>query len=270
MAQHEASSSALSQMRFARLNRARPWLNIPEARGPVLAALASTPALEPGAPSAKRHGEYLNTLRRGIRVMASVTHNEVFVAAAAKKALRSVSPSALQRAEEGVASLQELESLEMWQQGDAHLYVESNVVSRMRLRRDPRVLAVLQMWWEASIRSEPLRDSGTLGFAAYAAIFDRIYRVMVRRWLSNSCRPLAVCCLQAAGGPAADPERGGSTPACRRCVSTIARRRRRACAKTGRTTKWDLSASGGRGSSTRSSSSQTSGRRASVRTSTFS
>ena len=70
-------------------------------------------------------------------------------------------------------SAEDVDNIPMWQQGDALLATEEKMAQRQRLRYDRRVLAVLQMFWEAAQRSLQAKgdvDADTLHREGHAMV----------------------------------------------------------------------------------------------------
>ena len=83
------------------------------------------------------------------------------------------------------ASAEDVDNIPMWKQGDAMLATEENMVLRKRLRYDRRVLAVLQLFWEAAQRS--LQAGGNVD----ADALHQEGHAMVCLALPTTPRPLA-------------------------------------------------------------------------------
>ena len=124
------------------------------------------------------HGNYLSKLRVGVK------HGG--------KVVRALTVSALalpaERADElalvtEVKSEAELESVELWRQGDATLYTKDNLSARAKLRYDPRVTQALQLFW-VTAQYTVQRDANdmhadTLHREGHEAMMRRVYKVMI-------------------------------------------------------------------------------------------
>ena len=105
--------------------------------------------------------QYLRKLRVGVRISESIAASNNAIAM--KGATRNIQNHAAESARSGrvvttVKSEQELANLEDWEQGDETMYTAENVERRLKLRRDRRVLAALQMWWDTAQRSRGITD----------------------------------------------------------------------------------------------------------------
>lgn len=194
----------------------RLWLRVPETREDVLVHLSRSETLGTsmragGSGSAYRHNDYLQKLRVGTRAALNVIASRAYVAAEAHRIASSLAadtglghgPQQLEgriAAASGggvvteVADEAELSALELWQQGDASLYTQELLERRARLRRDPRVSAALNLWWETAVRGDWVEEgwsldgsggpdagsTGSIGFKGYSAYLSRIYRVILR------------------------------------------------------------------------------------------
>ena len=84
-----------------------------------------------------------------------------------------------------VASDEEKASLALWQQGDVELNTANAIRDRSELRRHPKVLAALDAFWKATLRS--IQQNGreqdtTLNMYGYTYLFQRVYRVLIHTW----------------------------------------------------------------------------------------
>lgn len=154
----------------------------------VLQALTKTNEDEPSALFTK-HGEYLRTLRNGVKRM-------VAVAAASREAQTKHAMEAhiVEAAAHGVStsvdSADALNNLARWQQGDCSMYTANHVKSRMSLRMAPQVTDALQAFWEAALASSEAELGDTegegewprtraLSYEGYAMLLRRLYRTMI-------------------------------------------------------------------------------------------
>lgn len=163
----------------------RNWLKMEQANGRILEVLSRAATLQQTLMSGsyQHHGKYLHKLRVGTRAATAVAASEARLKAAATV----VTAEAATNIAHGtvitvVASEQEAAELELWQQGDVSLYTPEQLNSRMRLRRDRRVAAALQMWWETAQRDydDGSPEAGTITFEGYARMHLRLYRVVLK------------------------------------------------------------------------------------------
>ena len=142
--------------------------------------------------SVKRQGNYaryLETLRMGVKGMAVARAFEV------NRLVHQSTADAQQQIQAGnivtdVADASELEAVPLWAQGDAHLATKEKMAERQVLRYHPKVLAALQLFWEAAQRS--LQSGGDtsaneLHRKGHALMLRRIYRVMIRDFDAADC-----------------------------------------------------------------------------------
>ena len=135
----------------------------------------------------KGASNYMLTLRMGVKHADSVVR-----AFGAHPAAKKAAAEARELLSEGgrvvaeVATAEDLQKLELWQQGDSSLATEQKMLERHKLRFDRRVLEVLQAFWEASQRSIQSDDRGdaceVLSKEAHANMLKRVYRVMIRNY----------------------------------------------------------------------------------------
>ena len=135
----------------------------------------------------KGASNYMLTLRMGVKHADSVVrafgaHPAAKKAAAEARVLLSEGGRVVAE----VATEEDLQKLELWQQGDASLATEQKMLERHKLRFDRRVLEVLQAFWEASQRSIQSDDRGdaceVLSKEAHANTLKRVYRVMIKNY----------------------------------------------------------------------------------------
>ena len=136
---------------------------------------------------------YLQTLRAGakhadsvIRALGTNTQTARLVEDA-QRALESHDVVAT------VETAEELEKLEMWQQGDISLATEEKLKERQALRYDRRVLEQLQRFWEAaqnSIQSSGDDSADSLNQEGHAIMLRRICIL----WESPTCQPISDNC----------------------------------------------------------------------------
>ena len=135
----------------------------------------------------KGASNYMLTLRMGVKHADSVVR-----AFGAHPAAKKAAAEARELLSEGgrvvaeVATAEDLQKLELWQQGDSSLATEQKMLERHKLRFDRRVLEVLQAFWEASQRSIQSDDRGdaceVLSKEAHANMLKRVYRVMIKNY----------------------------------------------------------------------------------------
>ena len=136
-----------------------------------------------------RADRYLGVLRSGVKhliMMDGVAR--VFDAHSTARAAAEATARAIleQRTVVQVTTVEELEALPLWQQGDVSLATEEKLLQRQKLRWDRRVLEVLQAFWEAAVNSLRLAheacdgDETTLHREGHALMLRRIYRVMIK------------------------------------------------------------------------------------------
>ncbi len=147
-------------------------------------ALGMGPAVGKGGASSN-HARYMAKLRAGakhadsiMRIMGVKTHVQT-----AQLHAQTSMQSGL--AVTDVQTEEELEKLELWQQGDASLATEEKLRERQALRHDRRVLEALQAFWEAAQRSlhsggDP--NANELHQEGHAIMLRRIYRVMIKSY----------------------------------------------------------------------------------------
>ncbi|KOO22721.1 hypothetical protein Ctob_008296 [Chrysochromulina tobinii] len=135
----------------------------------------------------KGASNYMLTLRMGVKHADSVVRTF-----GAHPAAKKAAAEARELLSEGgrvvaeVATAEDLQKLELWQQGDSSLATEQKMLERHKLRFDRRVLEVLQAFWEASQRSIQSDDRGdaceVLSKEAHANMLKRVYRVMIKNY----------------------------------------------------------------------------------------
>lgn len=172
----------------------------------VFLALSRAQALSPGSADGVSHASYLERLRVGARKVGDIHRAQRFVLQRQESKARRGSMK-LRMAQHAIAATHrgdvtlevthelELGALERWQQGDQSLYTDDNLDKRALLRKHPRVRAALQVWWEAAVLSTLPHHPGrmanmlpddytglTIGFDEYAAVFGRLYRVVIKEY----------------------------------------------------------------------------------------
>jgi hypothetical protein len=83
-----------------------------------------------------------------------------------------------------VSSAEELANVAIWKQGNEGLYTEEALAERAAARTHKDVVAVLQVWWEAALRS--LRSGGDertheVGKVKYVQMMKKIYKTVSTR-----------------------------------------------------------------------------------------
>lgn len=163
----------------------RRWLRMEQASSDILEMLSRASVLQVDQVPwrSATHSVYLQKLRLGTRA-AAATNEARLTAAAGMMAKQAVTDVAQGAAVVSVASEAEASQLELWQQGDESLYTAEKLQARMRLRRDRRVGAALQMWWETAQQSYDDGDpqAGTIAFEGYARMHRRLYRVVLKKF----------------------------------------------------------------------------------------
>ena len=124
------------------------------------------------------HQGYLNKLRVGVRVIAGGSALTGLLNDSRANA-QAAEAEYLIRSGKVVAEVTEEDAgnLESWQQGDVTMYSKENLTRRLALRRDPRVVAALQTFWEAaqrSVQSDGDKAADALPFEGYAVMMNRI------------------------------------------------------------------------------------------------
>jgi hypothetical protein len=98
-----------------------------------------------------------------------IVRHEVKVARNAREAALN------RRAQTEVKSLEELDKLPFWMQGDAHLNTDSAIHARAQLRRHPAIMTQLQLWWETAQRS--MQQGRGSGYVASTVTRDEYIKV---------------------------------------------------------------------------------------------
>lgn len=129
----------------------------------------------------RRHCNYLKRLQLGVALNGatgrSLLHSRVEDAAKNAKDLISKG-----RVVHTVQDVQELDSIQMWRQGDADLATADNVRKRFMLRHTPEIHKVHAAFWDVMMRSNGRRrdDFGAkLNRDDYFALFERVYVVLL-------------------------------------------------------------------------------------------
>ena len=168
----------------ARAVMVRKWLDIEAGTQSILERLAFSKTLSSSAPNSK-HSSYISKLKVGVRTAIALQgHSDAFVKVAAKTKKDKKDDKVAEGAVVTVMSTkEELESVELWKQGDETLYTQEKLEKRVRLRRDRRVAHALQMFWEAALRGYGDGDleAQSIGEEGYANMMRRLYRVILKK-----------------------------------------------------------------------------------------
>ena len=161
----------------------------------MLRILQSTRCLAPpNTPGSDSHSSYLAKLRGGVRMASHAKHNQW----ESRESKRRTAAEAHKLVKDGTVVLEQKDGDDaaFWQQGDMSLYTEENLAKRFKLRFEPRVLAVLQQFWDAALSSVKQLSSTTstmgrfdgsgsapvLGREGYAIMMRRVYRILLKTW----------------------------------------------------------------------------------------
>lgn len=144
----------------------------------VRESLETAPCLQRPADASSAHSHYLTKLRTGAFFFARLEQSKTD--SRTRKRIQQTQPSGVVTE---VQDSQQASELELWQQGDAAMYQDEAIAKRLKMRRDPRVRAVLDLWWLTAKRGESAGteddlDSG-VGFDLYSMMMRRVYRVML-------------------------------------------------------------------------------------------
>ena len=159
------------------------WLRL---KGKVRSSLEIAQCLQAGAGS---HKIYLNKLRMGVRMSATLDQSDVLQKQKRKSIQRQITTKGVVTE---VTDEKQAAELEMWQQGDVTMYEDAAIEKRLKLRHDPRVRESLEAWWQALLQA-PCADSeddelvqgaseAFVDFAQYSTMMRRVYRVMLARF----------------------------------------------------------------------------------------
>ena len=143
---------------------------------------------QPSDPAEKGHNDYMAKLRMGVK--KETKKESVLRSLGLANKATALTDEATNIMQSGsvvttVSTEEELENLELWQQGDASLATKEKMMERQKLRHDKRVLEALQAFWEAALRSVQSEGDEVADFLhreGHAIMLRRIYRVMIRKY----------------------------------------------------------------------------------------
>ena len=149
----------------------------------LLQRLQASTHLHPAAKEGAAHTAYVNKLRSGVRVLArsgtGLSHLLAEQRIEASMAAGANDASVITQ----VGSAADVDVVEKWRQGDASLYTAENLRHRRLLRHDPTVVAALQNFWEAALRSVQSDGDATVSTLhkhGYAMMMDRVFRALMQ------------------------------------------------------------------------------------------
>ena len=152
----------------------------------MLTALGRSPSLHADKKTLRNrtnHAQYLERLRVGARTLTF--GSELGFHFKVAQSLQDAKTAQQTASVVEVSTVEELDELPMWQQGDVSLATVDKMAARQRLRYTPPVRRVLHAFWSAAQRS--LQSGGDesadhLHKEGYALMLQRVYRLLIEEY----------------------------------------------------------------------------------------